>query len=211
MIQDGRPRESLVLFDNAIEVKHQNQPNNFAYALLFNYRLQAMLIQMTHLRNNSVVSKKLIIQHKQKNNCFSCRLEEKGSTATNGKQTKLGEYPECDPPPSWMVRKRQTLHLIRFSLISLSCRCGSPPRNARPKVDGAPSAWIGYLPRPWRTLQLVLRRDHQIGNTFRAWTWSASPTRTRWNSYDYCCVLNSLLVIGDFCYEEVVVGGAWES
>ena len=153
-----------------------------------------MLTLTTHSRNNLVVSKTIYLNLNKKITVYDFRFKEKRSTATNGKQTQPGEYPERDPSPTRMVRKRQTLHLIRVALASLSRWCGPPPWNARLKVDGALGTWVRHLPRTRRTFFPVLWRDHQTSNA----SWSrtrASPSAHPWrNQNDNSCLPDSLLI-----------------
>ena len=160
MIQE-RPRESLVLFDNPIEVTASNN-NLIIYRSL--PESQLVILSPAH----SVVSFSFLIT-------VSRCPKEKKQLACYGKQAQAGRHFECNFASSRMDWRRKTVHLIRVPLASHPCRCRQASWNAWPKAYGTPSSWVRHLPSSWRALLLVLRWDHQISNAPWGWARSSSP------------------------------------
>lgn len=100
---------------------------------------------------------------------------------------------------------RQTLHWICQSLKSLQSRRCSPKRNTWLKTYGKISKREWYLSCQRRTLFSVLWRNYPISNAQRTRTGNPSPSCTRWNQNDYCCLLNTLREVRKFKFESWIL------
>lgn len=191
----GRPRESLVLYDNAIEVRNEPQAKTFCFPECSNvisnsarnYRSRMAWTQMTRSKRPSEVSASqqiglnfvwsvTLTLHFQ---CW-CRLrQEKGPTAATWATSNHREHPQRHPAPKRMGWGWQALHPVRVPPASVqSWRC-APPWDARPKVDGAPSSRDRHLPSSRGTLRTVFRWDYSLGYPERARAWSSPAENPR--------------------------------
>lgn len=219
---EGRPRESLVFYDNAIEVS--------TWLLLYHWGIHLPQILCsfiefypdcrwlvawtltTHSRSRSVVSNPLLPQKfKLIWNALTdllFRIQEKGHPSPYGKQAQPGEHPQRYSSSQRVGWEWQALHLVRLPPASYQSRCRPSSWDARSEAHGASSPWEWHLPRERRTLRLVLRWDHQTSYSIRTWAWSPPPQSPWWDQDDHRCISNPLPVQCYLRYAQAAPGWA---